>query len=390
MLLLSAVPIPSAVIAQDREARSPIGTTDAAQEKTEVARHQFCFAEDNRNDSIQHEKDAFRNLPQTSQFWLTEDVLDLITPEEKCAFLHLEADDERNEFIEQFWFRRASDPTTPDNSFKAEYYQRIAAANERYGQQTPWWRSDRGRVYVMFGKPDSLESHLSGEKTGRPVEEGPETYQFSWERWHYRYLEGFGPDTNIDFIDSGGSGEYRLVMPEEQRDIVFLAPNEPVSPHSEWPKGLPDRLLIATSVQYKDLEAIAVTGIARPQIRIGQRLEFQRATQATTLILISITASNDAPDLSKKSDVGGTGGMEIRIFYRVFSVEGKVIETIEKRESRNSYSPDFNMEFSLALTPGVYRSVVVIQDVKNGEIGTGEREFDIPSYEELPASVPHA
>src|SRR5215469_3146904 len=96
MLLLLLTAISRSVPTQ--EAVSPVETTSAM-------RHRFCFAGLDRNDSIQREKDAFRNLPLASRFWLTEDALELISQEEKCVFLHLKTDDERNQFIEQFWLQ---------------------------------------------------------------------------------------------------------------------------------------------------------------------------------------------------------------------------------------------------------------------------------------------
>ncbi|HEU0047840.1 MAG TPA: GWxTD domain-containing protein, partial [Nitrososphaera sp.] len=127
------------------------------------------------------ENEAIASLPKIARFWLTEDAIYIISPEERCAFLHLATDEERDQFIEQFWSGRAPDPTSVDNSFKREHYERIVFANEKFSGQLPGWKTDRGRVYVTYGPPDSIESHQSGEKTGRPPEKGPETYEFSWE-----------------------------------------------------------------------------------------------------------------------------------------------------------------------------------------------------------------
>jgi GWxTD domain-containing protein len=387
MLLFSTLSFASAAIAQDRETGSRIESNYAAHGKAEPIPPHFCFTVGNPDHDIQLEKDAFQKLPPISQSWLTEDVLDLITPDEKCTFLHLQAENELYQFIEQFWLRRSFDLSTPDNSFKTEYYERAVAANERYGQQTPWWQSDRGRIYVIYGRPDSIESHLSGETAGRPAKDGSETYEVSWERWHYRYLEGFGPDTNIEFVDTSGSGEYHLAMPEEQRNALFLAAKAPFSPYSHSRTGLPYGSLVTTNVQFKDLEALAVVGIERTEVRIEQRLEFARATHATTVMQASISANFNAPDLSRESSTGGDGSMTFRIFYRVCSAGGRVIETIEERTSRELNSSDFNVELSLALAPGPYKAVVVIQNVNDGEVGKDEREFVVPGYEELPASI---
>src|SRR5690348_14732933 len=94
--------------------------------------------------------------------WLNEDVTYIITDEEKAAFKRLQTDEEREQFIEQFWLRRDPTPDTAENEFKEEHYRRIAYANERYASGIPGWKTDRGRIYITFGPPDENESHPSG------------------------------------------------------------------------------------------------------------------------------------------------------------------------------------------------------------------------------------
>src|SRR5205807_1617509 len=77
--------------------------------------------------------------------WLNEDVLYIITDEEKQAWKRLATDEEREQFIEQFWLRRDPTPDTAENEFKEEHYRRIAYANERYASGIPGWKADRGR-----------------------------------------------------------------------------------------------------------------------------------------------------------------------------------------------------------------------------------------------------
>jgi len=66
--------------------------------------------------------------------WLDEDVVYIITPEEKNQFLILRNNNERESFIEQFWTRRGP-------SFKAEHYRRIAYANEHFASSMPGWKN---------------------------------------------------------------------------------------------------------------------------------------------------------------------------------------------------------------------------------------------------------
>jgi GWxTD domain-containing protein len=101
--------------------------------------------------------------------WLNEDVAYIITDEERTAFKRLQTDEEREQFIEQFWLRRDPTPDTVENEFKEEHYRRIAYANDHYASGIPGWKTDRGRIYIMYGPPDENESHPSGGTYERPA-----------------------------------------------------------------------------------------------------------------------------------------------------------------------------------------------------------------------------
>src|SRR5438067_4963064 len=123
--------------------------------------------------------------------WLERDVSYIITSEERNAFKKLRTDEEREQFIEAFWRRRDPNPDTEENEYRDEYYERIAYANEHYASGIPGWKTDRGRIYIMFGKPDEIESHPSGGSYERPYwEGGGETSTYPFEVWFYRYIEG--------------------------------------------------------------------------------------------------------------------------------------------------------------------------------------------------------
>src|SRR6478672_12248339 len=93
-------------------------------------------------------------LKKAYKDWLDKDVTYIITDEERKAFKKLQTDDERERFIEEFWRRRDPDPDTDENEFKEEYYERIAYANEHFSSGIPGWKTDRGRIWIMYGKPD--------------------------------------------------------------------------------------------------------------------------------------------------------------------------------------------------------------------------------------------
>ena len=94
---------------------------------------------------------ALKELDAQYKQWLNEDVVYIISPEERTAFLQLSTNEEREQFIEQFWLRRSSNPDLPENDFKEEHYRRIAYANEHYASGIPGWRTDRGRTVHHVG-----------------------------------------------------------------------------------------------------------------------------------------------------------------------------------------------------------------------------------------------
>ena len=110
----------------------------------------------------QRDKDLFKELDSQYKKWLNEDVVYIISPEERSAFLHLQTNEEREQFIEQFWQRRNPDPDSAENTFKEEHYRRIAYTNEHFSSGIPGWKTDRGRIYIMWGAPDEIQSHPSG------------------------------------------------------------------------------------------------------------------------------------------------------------------------------------------------------------------------------------
>src|SRR3989442_409101 len=174
----------------------------------------------------QREKRLLKELDSQYKKWLNEEVGYILTDEERSAFLRLSNNEEREQFIEQFWLRRDPTPDTVENEFKEEPYRRIAYANERYASGIPGWKADRGRIYITFGPPDENESHPSGGSYERPPEEGGGTTStFPFEKWRYRWIEGIGTDIIIEFVDPTMTGEYRMTMDPSEKDALLMVPN---------------------------------------------------------------------------------------------------------------------------------------------------------------------
>src|SRR5580693_2660341 len=171
----------------------------------------------------QARKLAKESAPYTT--WLTEEVPYIITKEERDAFLRLATNEEREQYIEEFWRRRNPDPDSPENAYREEHYRRIAYANERFSSGLPGWKTDRGRTYILWGPPDEIESHPSGGTYDRPPEQGGgSTTTYPWELWRYRHLEDIGDNIELEFVDPSGSGEYHITMDPGEKDALAKVP----------------------------------------------------------------------------------------------------------------------------------------------------------------------
>src|SRR5208337_3890352 len=177
-------------------------------------------AEKRRQKAIQKE------MQSPYKKWLEEEVPYIITSEERSAFKKLSTDDEREQFIEQFWERRNPNRGSPENEFKEEYYRRIAYANEHFASGIQGWRTDRGRIYIMYGPADEVDSHPSGGSYLRPQEEGGgETATYPFEQWRYRYIDGIGTNIILEFVDPTMTGEFHLTMDPGEKDALLHVPN---------------------------------------------------------------------------------------------------------------------------------------------------------------------
>src|SRR3954463_3218462 len=173
----------------------------------------------------EQEKRFKKEVEPVYKKWLDEDVRYIISDEERAAFKQLSNDEERDQFIEAFWARRDPTPDTPENEFKEEHYRRIAYANEHFAAGIPGWKSDRGRIYVMYGPADEIESHPSGGTYERPMEEGGgATSTYPFEQWRYRYLEDVGQEVIIELVDTCMCGDYHMTMDRSEKDALLYTP----------------------------------------------------------------------------------------------------------------------------------------------------------------------
>jgi GWxTD domain-containing protein len=365
-------------------------------------------------------KKTLKELDQQYRQWLNEDVVYIISPEERQAFLQLDTNEEREQFIEQFWLRRSSNPDLPDNDFKEEHYRRIAYANEHFASGIPGWKTDRGRMYIMWGPADEVDSHPTGGTYDRPMEEGGgSTTTYPWETWRYRYMEGIGENVIWEFVDPSGSGEYHLTMDPSEKDALLHVPGaglsllESMGMASKTDRftrsdgtNLPTALggtpasmdefnrleqyskaFKPPAVKYKDLEAIVTARIVRDQVHFTYRTDYLKVTNDTVLVPVTVQIPNSQLSYEAKE---GIHSATLNIFGRVSTLTGRVVQTFEDPVSRDFPDSLFQRSVKLQsiyqkavpLRPGLYRLDIVIKDVKSGNVGVINTRLQVPRYDD--------
>jgi GWxTD domain-containing protein len=366
------------------------------------------------------QKDLEKELLPVYREWLNGPVSYIITPEERSAFLHLETNEERENFIENFWERRNPDPGSADNTYKEDYYERIAYTNEHYSSGIPGWKTDRGRIYLMWGKPDDVESHPAGGPYERPPEEGGgETTTYPFEDWTYRYLEGIGENVTIEFVDPTGTGEYHLTMDPSEKDALTYVPgaglttleqmglaskqqrfentdgthdpqalgSQPESMNEFSRLDLYAKIQQAPPVKFKDLEAVVDSRMTANQIHFDCESDFLRITADTDLVPITVQIPNHEMGFQDKN---GVQTATLHVFARITSLSGRVVNTFE--DSITADTPDSLLQqylkgFSIyqkavPLRPGLYRLDVVVKDINSSNLGVLNTALRVPRFED--------
>jgi len=365
-------------------------------------------------------KKTLKELEGPYRTWLNEDVVYIISPEERSAFLQLETNEEREQFIEQFWLRRSSNPDMPDNDFKEEHYRRIAYANEHFASGIPGWKTDRGRIYIIWGPPDEIESHPTGGTWDRPEDMGGgSTTTYPWETWRYRYLEGIQENVILEFVDPSSSGEYHLTMDPSEKDALTNVPGAGLSDLEAMgmaskadrfsrsdgtrlptamggtPASLDEftRLELYAKVQrppevkYKDLEALVTSRMVRDQLHFSYRTDFMKVTNDTVLVPVTVQIPNHQLQFKAKD---GVHSASINIFGRVSTLTGRTVQTFEDSVSKDFPDSLFQQSVKLSsiyqkalpLRPGLYRLDLVIKDVESGNVGVVNSRLAVPRYED--------
>jgi GWxTD domain-containing protein len=371
----------------------------------------------------QAQKALRQELKGTYKTWLNEEVPYIITDQERKAFLSLSNDEERDAFIEQFWARRNPNPDSPENEFREEHYRRIAYANEHYAAGKPGWKTDRGRIYIMWGPPDSIDSHPSGGMYERtPEEGGGETSTYPFEVWHYRYLEGIGENIDLEFVDTCQCGDYHYTIDRSEKDALKYVPGAGLTQYEQMngsdktdrfkgggleqlgngPMGSAeqgkefDRIEMAAKlfapppIKFTDLDAFITEHkiLTGPPFPFDVRTDFVKVTDNTDLVPITIQIRNR--DITFQTKDGVSKGV-VNILGKVTTITDKTVQTfedtveIDQPQELLEQSLDRKSVYwkALPLMPGIYRLDIVIKDVNNPDhVGIYARGINVPVYED--------
>jgi GWxTD domain-containing protein len=363
-------------------------------------------------------------LSQYYKKWLDEDVLYIISEEEKSVFKSLKNEEERESFIEQFWNRRNPDSRSSYNSFKEEHYRRIAYANERFASGFPGWKSDRGRIYIMYGKPDDIETHPTGGNYNRPTNEGGgTTTTFPFEKWWYRHIDGVGDGVELEFVDSSMSGEYRLAMSPDEKDALINVPNagltlaeemglsekkdrayfnpandnNPNSPENNYRRaqdqpfermGRYFAVQRPPQIKFGDLRTVVETHISYENLAYELKTDYIKLTPDKVLVPITLELHNSELEFKREQDFNRA---KVNVYGKVTSLAGAI-----SAEWEDEIIKDFNdiyftsgknkpSEYQkiVALAPGrSYRLDLVLKDLNSKKMGTLSQGLNVPKYDE--------
>jgi GWxTD domain-containing protein len=365
----------------------------------------------------QQMKDYSKEIKGPYKKWLDEDVVYIITAEERAAFKQLSNDEERDNFIEAFWQRRDPTPDTEENEFKEEHYRRIAYSNEHFAAGVPGWKTDRGRMYIVYGPPDEIDSHPSGGTYERPMEEGGgETSTFPFEDWRYRYIEGIGQEVMIEFVDTCMCGEYHMTIDRSEKDALLMTPNAGLTLYEEMGManktqrfngglerlGLGPMSSMETGKEFDRLEQFAKLQQAPPvkfadlteevtskvilnPMPFDVRTDFVKVTDDTVLVPVTVQMKNrDITFVNKDGVQRGT----VNIYGKLSTLTGKPVQTFE-----DTVQVDVPAELlprtaenasvywkAVPLRPGRYKLYVAVKDVNGDRKGVWSRGIIVPEY----------
>ncbi len=353
--------------------------------------------------------------------WLKEDVVYIITDDEKAVFQKLSTPEEKEQFIEQFWERRNPDPRSSNNEFKEEHYRRIAYANEHFTSGDPGWMTDRGRIYIIHGKPDAVESRPDGGVYNRPIEEGGGTTAvYPYEKWRYRYLEGLGTNIELEFVDKTNTGKYELAASPYDKDALLafgmgptLAEQTGLAKRADHPGLTPGaggaqygaaswfarrtdtpfaryelmaKIQAAPIIKFKALKELVEVDVKYNILPFQTEGDFFRLNEAQVLVPITVLIRNE--DLSFKTEgsaqvarIGIYGGITSLANRTVQEFEDEVVTGFRRDNAEEGLKKSSIYQKIVSLNRNTrYKLDLVVKDLNSGNTGILQQAIIPPNY----------
>ena len=351
--------------------------------------------------------------------WLNEDVVYIISDDEKRAFKTLQTDEEREQFIEQFWLRRDPTPDTEENEYREEHYRRIAYANQYFASGIPGWKSDRGMIYIKYGPPDERDQHNGGTEERDQREGGGTTSTYPYEQWRYRYIEGLPPNVEIEFVDPTLTGEFRMTMDPSEKDALTNIPGAGLTMCESMgqcnkvdrfsrtdgthlgiaPGMMPEsmneftrmeqfaKLQAPPAVKFKDLEATVNSTIKYNLLPMKVRADFIPVTGSS--VLSNITIPFERKDLQFKQKQG-VSTATVNLYGRITSMARRPVNWFEDVVTVDLPTDMLQQgvkgasiyQKTLPLQPGRYRLNVAAKDIVGGNTTNFEMVLEVPRLED--------
>jgi GWxTD domain-containing protein len=346
--------------------------------------------------------------------WIIDHDL-ILTQAERDAWKKLDTNEERERFIETIWHIRDPDPDTVENEFKEEFYERVAYANEHFSSGKPGRMTDRGRIYIKFGKPDSIESHPTGGSYERePWEGGGSTTTYPFERWFYRHLPNGASGVELEFVDPTGTGEFRLAKSPDEKDALLHIGGGPTLAELAGLESRSDRLMNLGNyglanyrrIQDSPFEVLdrlrgleqdlpntrnnigTLTGtptVDDSTLNFDTQLNFFRQSDGRVLTALTIQTDNNQLSFN---DSGGLQVARINIFGWVTTVTDRRLGKFEESVSTTATAEELSSmrmrksayARAFILEPGRYKVDVILRDVQSGATGVRRVGFEVPKF----------
>jgi len=348
--------------------------------------------------------------------WI-ENVGIILTQSERDAWTKLGSDDEREQFIKMVWDSRDPDPDTEENEFKDQFYERVAYANEHFSSGKAGRLTDRGRIYIKFGKPDDVESHPAGGTYDRPYYEGGGTTStYPFEKWFYRYVPNVGSGIELEFVDPTGSGEFRLARNPDEKDALIQVPGAGrtlaeelgLETRADRISGLggfgranyvraqdsPFEVMntrnLMESTQPEERNLFGGSLIGTPKVD-DNPLEFQvqvhcfRQSDNRVLAAVTIQTNNSELSFTKSgglliAHMNITGRLTTIAEKRVGKFEDSIVTSATPEELSSTRMRKSAYAKSFILDPGHYRLDLLVRDTDSGAAGVQHVGFKVPTY----------